>query len=103
VRSLGPIHQLDTEISAILVEHSISVSQASQGFSEASLNEMPIDTPQKPWTPEEVIENNNPPPYSLAIFCHFIFLCFPGIRALFIKPPLLLHRTKLRIEGISGT
>lgn len=54
MRSLGPIHQLDTEISAILVEHSISVSQASQGFSEASLNEMPIDTPQKRWKPEEV-------------------------------------------------
>ncbi|CAO3635729.1 unnamed protein product [Mucor hiemalis] len=53
VRSLGPIHQLDTEISAILVEHSISVSQASQGFSQASLNEMPIDNPQNPWKPTE--------------------------------------------------
>ncbi|KAI9323091.1 DIS3-like exonuclease 1-like protein [Dichotomocladium elegans] len=53
VRSLGPIHQLDTEISAILVEHSISVSQAFQGFSEASLKEMPIDTPDIPWKPDE--------------------------------------------------
>ncbi|KAI9485834.1 MAG: DIS3-like exonuclease 1-like protein [Benjaminiella poitrasii] len=53
VRSLGPIHQLDTEISAILVEHSISVSQASQGFSEMSLKEMPTDTPENPWKPEE--------------------------------------------------
>ncbi|KAI7902436.1 DIS3-like exonuclease 1-like protein [Cokeromyces recurvatus] len=53
VRSLGPIHQLDTEISAILVEHSISVSQASQGFSEMSLKEMPIDTTENPWTPEK--------------------------------------------------
>lgn len=54
VRSLGPIHQLDTEISAILVEHSISVSQATQGFSQMSLNEMPIDTPDTPWKPEKV-------------------------------------------------
>ncbi|GAA5797114.1 hypothetical protein HPULCUR_002493 [Helicostylum pulchrum] len=53
VRSLGPIHQLDTEISAILVEHSISVSQASQGFSQVSLNEMPIDTPENPWKPNK--------------------------------------------------
>ncbi|CAO3676226.1 unnamed protein product [Rhizopus microsporus] len=53
VRSLGPIHTLDSEISAILVEHSISVSQASQGFSEASLKEMPVDTPEFPWKPEE--------------------------------------------------
>ncbi|KAG2219093.1 hypothetical protein INT45_005824 [Circinella minor] len=52
VRSLGPIHQLDTEISAILVEHGISVSQASQGFSEASLKEMPEDTVATPWKPE---------------------------------------------------
>ncbi|SAL95988.1 hypothetical protein [Absidia glauca] len=51
VRSLGPIHQLDSEISAILVEHGISVSQASQGFSEASLKEMPVDTPDLPWKP----------------------------------------------------
>lgn len=52
---LGPIHQLDTEVSAILVEHGISVSQASQGFSEASLKEMPLDEPGRPWQPEEVI------------------------------------------------
>ncbi|CAO3635100.1 unnamed protein product [Cunninghamella echinulata] len=51
VRSLGPIHQLDSEISAILVEHGISVSQASQGFSEASLKEMPQDSPTQPWKP----------------------------------------------------
>ncbi|KAI8382404.1 hypothetical protein BD560DRAFT_386501 [Blakeslea trispora] len=53
VRSLGPVHQLDTEISAILVEHAISVSQATQGFSQASLNEMPIDSPEQPWCAEE--------------------------------------------------
>ncbi|OBZ91583.1 DIS3-like exonuclease 1 [Choanephora cucurbitarum] len=53
VRSLGPIHQLDTEISAILVEHAISVSQATQGFSQASLNEMPIDSSEQPWRTEK--------------------------------------------------
>ncbi|RUS18764.1 hypothetical protein BC937DRAFT_88378 [Endogone sp. FLAS-F59071] len=52
VRSLGPIHQLDTEISAILVEHEISVSQATQGFSEASLREMPVNTKENPWKPD---------------------------------------------------
>lgn len=51
----GPVHQLDTEIAAILVEHGISVSQASQGFSEGSLKEMPIDTPELPWKPEQVM------------------------------------------------
>ncbi|CAO3696837.1 unnamed protein product [Umbelopsis ramanniana] len=56
VRSLGPIHQLDTEISAILVEHGIPESQASRGFGEACMREMPIDTPETPWkpTPEEL-------------------------------------------------
>ncbi|KAI8147933.1 hypothetical protein BJV82DRAFT_311773 [Fennellomyces sp. T-0311] len=53
VRSLGPIHQLNTEVSAILVEHGISVSQASQGFSEALLKEMPEDSPTSPWKPEK--------------------------------------------------
>ncbi|KAG0336109.1 DIS3 mitotic control [Podila humilis] len=52
VRSLGPIHNLDTEISAILIEHGISVSQSSQGFSEGSLKEMPVNTPKNPWRPE---------------------------------------------------
>ncbi|KAG0346829.1 DIS3 mitotic control [Podila minutissima] len=52
VRSLGPAHNLDTEISAILIEHGISVSQTTQGFSDGSLKEMPINTPEKPWRPE---------------------------------------------------
>lgn len=56
---LGPVHQLDTEIAAILVEHGISVSQASQGFSEGSLKEMPIDTAESPWKPEEVSAKNS--------------------------------------------
>ncbi|ORX87083.1 RNB-domain-containing protein [Basidiobolus meristosporus CBS 931.73] len=53
VRSLGPIHQLDTEISAILVEHNISVSQSSSAFSAASLKEMPINTKESPWKPTQ--------------------------------------------------
>lgn len=52
VRSIGPIHDLDTEISAILIEHGISVSQTTQEFSAGSLKEMPINTPERPWTPE---------------------------------------------------
>ncbi|KAF9115824.1 DIS3 mitotic control [Mortierella sp. AM989] len=52
VRSIGPIHELDTEISAILIEHGISVSQTTQGFSDGSLKEMPINTPDRPWKPE---------------------------------------------------
>ncbi|KAG9067492.1 DIS3 mitotic control [Linnemannia hyalina] len=49
VRSIGPAHDLDTEISAILIEHGISVSQTTQGFSEGSLKEMPINTKERPW------------------------------------------------------
>ncbi|KAF9185075.1 DIS3 mitotic control [Haplosporangium sp. Z 11] len=52
VRSIGPAHELDTEISAILIEHGISVSQTTQGFSEGSLKEMPMNTPERPWNPE---------------------------------------------------
>ncbi|KAG0301344.1 DIS3 mitotic control [Dissophora globulifera] len=52
VRSIGPVHELDTEISAILIEHGISVSQTTQGFSDGSLKEMPINTPNQPWTPD---------------------------------------------------
>ncbi|CAO3569283.1 unnamed protein product [Mortierella alpina] len=52
VRSIGPTHDLNTEISAILIEHGISVSQTTQGFSEGSLKEMPINSVERPWTPE---------------------------------------------------
>ncbi|KAF9954379.1 DIS3 mitotic control [Modicella reniformis] len=52
VRSIGPVHELDTEISAILIEHGISVSQTTQGFSAGSIKEMPINTPEQPWRPE---------------------------------------------------
>lgn len=88
VRSLGPIHQLDTEISAILVEHSISVSQASQGFSQMSLSEMPIDTPENPWKPEEV--DLPPPPFFLQKKTEFLIK----------KTPFLSCRMKLKREEI---
>ncbi|KAF9438282.1 DIS3 mitotic control [Entomortierella beljakovae] len=52
VRSIGPAHELETEISAILIEHGISVSQSTQGFSDGSLKEMPINTPARPWIPD---------------------------------------------------
>ncbi|KAG0244576.1 DIS3 mitotic control [Actinomortierella wolfii] len=52
VRRLGPAHDLDTEVTAILIEHGISVSQTSQGFSEGSLREMPTNTKEQPWQPD---------------------------------------------------
>ncbi|KAG0222836.1 hypothetical protein B0O80DRAFT_474034 [Mortierella sp. GBAus27b] len=54
VRSIGPIHDLDTEVSAILIEHGISVSQTTQEFGAGSLKEMPINTPEQPWKPDPV-------------------------------------------------
>ncbi|KAG0283765.1 DIS3 mitotic control [Linnemannia gamsii] len=54
VRSIGPAHDLDTEVSAILIEHGISVSQTTQGFSEGSLKEMPTNTPERPWVADPV-------------------------------------------------
>lgn len=56
VSFVGPIHQLDTEISAILVEHGIPESQASRGFGEACMREMPTDSPESPWKPTPVSE-----------------------------------------------
>ncbi|XP_048471958.1 DIS3-like exonuclease 1 isoform X2 [Rhincodon typus] len=45
VKVLGRAGDLETEIAAILVENSISVSP----FSEAQLREMPVNTPENPW------------------------------------------------------
>uniref|UniRef100_A0A4W3K1D2 DIS3-like exonuclease 1 n=1 Tax=Callorhinchus milii TaxID=7868 RepID=A0A4W3K1D2_CALMI len=45
VRVLGKAGDLETEIAAILVENSISISP----FSEAQLREMPVNTPENPW------------------------------------------------------
>ncbi|KAF9973845.1 DIS3 mitotic control [Actinomortierella ambigua] len=52
VRRLGPAHDLDTEVAAILIEHGISVSQSSLSFSEGALKEMPVHTPSQPWQPD---------------------------------------------------
>lgn len=68
VRSIGPAHELDTEISAILIEHGISVSQTTQGFSEGSLKEMPINTPENPWRPDPAELKSRRDLRSLTIF-----------------------------------
>ncbi|KAF9166308.1 DIS3 mitotic control [Actinomortierella ambigua] len=54
VRRLGPAHDLDTEVTAILIEHGISVSQSALSFSEGALKEMPVHTPTQPWGPDPV-------------------------------------------------
>ncbi|KAG0269219.1 DIS3 mitotic control [Actinomortierella ambigua] len=54
VRRLGPAHDLDTEVTAILIEHGISVSQSALSFSEGALKEMPVHTPSQPWGPDPV-------------------------------------------------
>ncbi|KAJ2162481.1 hypothetical protein GGF46_000612 [Coemansia sp. RSA 552] len=51
IRALGPIGALDAEIDTILVERQIAVSQSALAFSEASMREMPADSPEHPWTP----------------------------------------------------
>ncbi|XP_067827366.1 DIS3-like exonuclease 1 isoform X1 [Heptranchias perlo] len=45
VKVLGRAGDLETEIAAILVENSVSVSP----FSEAQVHEMPVNTPENPW------------------------------------------------------
>ncbi|XP_078097275.1 DIS3-like exonuclease 1 isoform X1 [Mustelus asterias] len=45
VKVLGKAGDLETEVAAILVENSISVSP----FSEAQVREMPVNTPENPW------------------------------------------------------
>lgn len=49
VKTLGPIEDLEAEISAILLENTIHVS----AFSEAQMKELPVDTPDNPWCIEE--------------------------------------------------
>ncbi|XP_062570855.1 DIS3-like exonuclease 1 [Saccostrea cucullata] len=49
VKTLGPIGDLEAEISAILLENTIHASQ----FSEAQKKELPVDTPENPWGIEE--------------------------------------------------
>ncbi|XP_071139750.1 DIS3-like exonuclease 1 [Mytilus edulis] len=50
IRSLGKIGELETEISAILIENNISVPP----FSDAQMKELPVDTPENPWNIEDV-------------------------------------------------
>lgn len=49
VRSLGPIGDLETEIQALMVEHSL----AAPSFTEAQLRELPSNTPENPWVISE--------------------------------------------------
>lgn len=49
VRSLGPIGDLETEVQALMVEHSL----AAPSFTEAQLKELPSDTPESPWVMSE--------------------------------------------------
>ena len=49
VRSLGKAGNIETEISAILVEHRLSVAP----FSDGILKEMPVNSKENPWIMEE--------------------------------------------------
>ena len=49
VRALGPIGNLETEIQALMVEHSL----AAPSFTEAQLEELPFNTPENPWVMSE--------------------------------------------------
>jgi len=57
VRSLGPIGNLETEIQALMVEHSL----AAPSFTEAQLKELPSNTPENPWvmTEEEIAKRRD--------------------------------------------
>lgn len=50
VRSLGPIGDLETEIQALMVEHTLAVTS----FTEAQLKELPTNTPESPWVMSEM-------------------------------------------------
>ena len=49
VRSLGPIGDLETEIQALMVEHSL----AAPSFTEAQLRELPSNNIENPWVISE--------------------------------------------------
>ena len=49
VRSLGHMGDLETEVQALMVEHSL----AAPSFTEAQLKELLSDTPEKPWVMSE--------------------------------------------------
>ena len=50
VRSLGPIGDLETEVQALMVEHTL----AAPSFTEAQLKELPTNTTEGPWVMSEV-------------------------------------------------
>lgn len=45
VRPLGPVGSTDTEVEAVLVENTISITP----FSERLLASLPTNTPDRPW------------------------------------------------------
>lgn len=49
VRSLGPIGDLETEVQALMVEHTL----AAPSFTEAQLKELPTNTTESPWAMSE--------------------------------------------------
>ncbi|ELU13403.1 hypothetical protein CAPTEDRAFT_108980 [Capitella teleta] len=49
VRSLGPAGQVETEISAILIEHNLQVPP----FADGLMSEMPVNTDSNPWVMAE--------------------------------------------------
>ena len=49
VRSLGPIGDLETEVQALMVEHTL----AAPSFTEAQLKELPTNTTESRWVMSE--------------------------------------------------
>ena len=50
MRSLGAAGLTDTEVEAVLVENTITITP----FSDRLLASMPVNTPARPWTVTEV-------------------------------------------------
>ena len=49
---IGPINDVNTEITSILVEHGLN---SNPKFNDSIMNSLPIDTLENPWKPDEVI------------------------------------------------
>jgi len=52
VSIVGPLNDVNTEITSILVEHGLNFNPK---FNDSILKNLPIDTPENPWKPDEVI------------------------------------------------
>ncbi|ORX48176.1 hypothetical protein BCR36DRAFT_584489, partial [Piromyces finnis] len=50
VSIVGPINDVNTEITSILVEHGLN---SNPKFNDSIMNSLPIDTPENPWKPDE--------------------------------------------------